>query len=116
MWPQECRWLGETTIATAGRTFTWGICSRRPGAGSLTSGSFRVMPSRQLVRNYNDSHAATRCSKTRATERFGMLVVAAGVTMGRWAWSSPFVDINNDGWEDLIVANGYVTGRDAGDL
>ena len=41
---------------------------------------------------------------------------AAGVTMGRWAWSSNFVDFNNDGWEDLVVANGNVTTEDTGDL
>jgi hypothetical protein len=42
--------------------------------------------------------------------------VEAAVTMGRWAWSSKFVDLNNDGWQDLIVANGYVTNDDSGDL
>ncbi len=43
--------------------------------------------------------------------------VGAGVTVGRWAWSSGFVDFNNDGWEDILVANGYQTGDDsAGDL
>ena len=42
--------------------------------------------------------------------------VAAGVTMGRWAWGSNFVDINNDGWQDLIVANGFITGAGTGDL
>jgi len=31
------------------------------------------------------------------------------VTMGRWSWSSVFADINNDGWEDLVVANGNLT-------
>ncbi|REJ68691.1 MAG: VCBS repeat-containing protein [Planctomycetota bacterium] len=41
---------------------------------------------------------------------------AAGVEMGRWAWSSNFVDLNNDGWEDILVANGYVTDDDDGDL
>jgi len=40
----------------------------------------------------------------------------AAVTMGRWAWASPFVDLNNDGWEDLVVANGFVTNRLADDL
>ena len=41
----------------------------------------------------------------------------AGVTMGRWAWGSNFADINNDGWDDLIVANGLVTSPDdTGDL
>jgi hypothetical protein len=40
----------------------------------------------------------------------------AGVTMGRWAWGSRFVDINNDGHEDLVVANGYITTDDTSDL
>ena len=40
-----------------------------------------------------------------------------GVEMGRWAWSNQFVDLNNDSWEDLVVANGYLTGTDdSGDL
>jgi hypothetical protein len=42
--------------------------------------------------------------------------IDAGVTMGRWAWGSKFVDFNNDGHEDLVVANGYLTGEDSGDL
>ncbi len=43
--------------------------------------------------------------------------VESGVTVGRWAWSSNFADLNNDGWEDLVVANGYITGEeDGGDL
>jgi len=37
----------------------------------------------------------------------------AGVTMGRWAWASKFIDINNDGWEDIVVVNGNMT-RDSG--
>ena len=42
--------------------------------------------------------------------------IKAGAAMGRWAWSSQFVDINGDGWEDLLVANGYLTGTDKDDL
>ena len=40
----------------------------------------------------------------------------ANVTMGRWAWGSMFADVNNDGWDDLLVANGFVTGHLPGDL
>jgi hypothetical protein len=39
-----------------------------------------------------------------------------GVEVARWAWGSVFCDINNDGWEDILVANGYVTGEDSDDL
>lgn len=47
---------------------------------------------------------------------FSDVSVAYGVTMGRWAWSSVFSDVNNDGWEDLIIANGFVSAPDTGDL
>ena len=39
-----------------------------------------------------------------------------GVTMGRWAWASLFADLNNDGWEDLLIANGYLTQDSKDDL
>ena len=48
--------------------------------------------------------------------RFRDRSASAGVEMGRWAWSSIFADLNNDGWEDLVVANGYITGSGSGDL
>ena len=41
----------------------------------------------------------------------------AGVEMGRWAWGSQFADINNDGWDDILIANGFITkNADSGDL
>lgn len=42
--------------------------------------------------------------------------VESSVTMGRWAWGSMMMDMNNDGWEDIVVANGFITGEDSGDL
>ncbi len=48
--------------------------------------------------------------------RFKDVSIDKGVTLGRWAWGSLFVDINNDGWEDLYVANGFVTADDTNDL
>ena len=39
-----------------------------------------------------------------------------GVEMGRWAWSSLFADLNNDGWQDIVVANGFLTADNPDDL
>ncbi|MFP6875133.1 MAG: VCBS repeat-containing protein [Verrucomicrobiales bacterium] len=47
---------------------------------------------------------------------FRDISLSAGVTMGRWAWGSRFADINNDGWQDLVVANGFISAPDTGDL
>jgi len=41
---------------------------------------------------------------------------AARITFGRWAWGAMLTDLNNDGWRDIFVANGYITGEDPGDL
>ncbi|MFK7909656.1 MAG: FG-GAP repeat domain-containing protein [Akkermansiaceae bacterium] len=35
--------------------------------------------------------------------------VTSGTTMGRWSWASVFTDLDHDGWEDILVANGYLT-------
>jgi Flp pilus assembly protein TadD/peroxiredoxin len=40
----------------------------------------------------------------------------AGVEMGRWSWSSDFWDFDHDGYSDLYVANGYLSGLDRNDL
>lgn len=49
-------------------------------------------------------------------DRFDDVGALAGVEMGRWAWSSLFADLNNDSWQDLVIANGYLTTEDSGDL
>ena len=46
--------------------------------------------------------------------KFDDASVSAGVNVGLWAWSSQFVDLNNDGWQDLVVANGYLTNQIGG--
>ncbi len=40
----------------------------------------------------------------------------SGIALGRWAWSSKMADFDNDGWQDLYVANGYLTQDDPHDL
>jgi tetratricopeptide (TPR) repeat protein len=40
----------------------------------------------------------------------------AGVEMGRWSWSSDFWDFDHDGYSDLYIANGYISGPLQNDL
>jgi Flp pilus assembly protein TadD/peroxiredoxin len=40
----------------------------------------------------------------------------AGVEMGRWAWSSDAWDFDHDGYPDLYIANGYISGPDPRDV
>lgn len=41
---------------------------------------------------------------------------SSGTGMGRWAWGAIFADLDDDGHEDLLVPNGFVTGERADDL
>lgn len=47
---------------------------------------------------------------------FRDVTVQAGVAMGRWAWGSKFADLNNDGWQDIVVTNGFITADNTSDL
>jgi hypothetical protein len=40
----------------------------------------------------------------------------AGIRMGRWGWGARFVDWNNDGRDDVVVPNGFLTGAIEDDL
>ncbi len=42
--------------------------------------------------------------------KFKNVGAATGVEMGRWAWSSDAWDFDHDGFADLYVANGYISG------
>ncbi len=48
--------------------------------------------------------------------RYRDVSIASRAFQGRWSWGSIFVDVNNDGWEDIVVANGFVTGSRLDDL
>jgi hypothetical protein len=52
----------------------------------------------------------------REGKRFEKVSQDQRVQMGRWAWSSVMADVNNDGWQDLLVANGFVTNTQQDDL
>lgn len=54
---------------------------------------------------YNQGHGA-----------FKNQTAEAGVGMGRWAWSSDAWDFDHDGYPDLYIANGMISGPKTGDL
>ena len=60
----------------------------------------------------------TLLKNTGSTDAPGFLDVSeqAATTMGRWSWGSLFADINNDGWQDLLITNGFLTHDSQDDL
>jgi hypothetical protein len=43
---------------------------------------------------------------------FENLASSLGVDLGGWSWGAQFGDLNNDGFVDLYLTNGYVSGTD----
>ncbi|HKR26192.1 MAG TPA: tetratricopeptide repeat protein, partial [Acidobacteriaceae bacterium] len=68
---------------------------------------------RALYRRHARGNALYR---NRGDGTFENVAQTAGVEMGRWSWSSDFWDFDHDGFPDLYVANGYISGADRNDL
>ena len=48
--------------------------------------------------------------RNRDRKRFDDLTAKSGTAMGRWAWCSDSWDFDHDGYADLYIANGMITG------
>ena len=70
----------------------------------------------ETIGNYRRFARGNTLFRQNRAGRFEDVSVPSNVTMGRWAWSSLFADINNDGWLDILVADGHVTGVEPDDL
>lgn len=90
-------------FSSAGGRITYQPDFQSEGTREAIAAFQRMADGNTLLRNNKDGSFADVSS-------------AAHVGVGRWAWGSLFADINNDGWEDIIVANGFVTGDLPGDL
>ena len=113
----------------AGMSVTWGDYNHDGWMDLYVSNMFssagnRITSQSQFKRNEDDQirksmqrHArGNSLFENQGNGTFHDVSLDAAVTMGRWAWGSLFADINNDGWEDLYVANGFFTTPDPGDL
>ncbi|MEM7584122.1 MAG: VCBS repeat-containing protein [Acidobacteriota bacterium] len=119
--------LGVEDTAS-GMSVTWGDVDRDGRMDLYVSNMFSAAGHRITAqpRFQPGVTAATRRSLRRLAKgnslflnrgpRFEEVSDEAGVTMGRWAWGSLFLDLNNDGWQDLVVTNGFLTSHRADDL
>ncbi len=68
---------------------------------------------RQLYRRHMSGNSLYR---NNGAGKFENVAIAAGVEKGRWSWSSDAWDFDHDGFPDLYVANGYISGAEARDV
>ncbi|MFT4637310.1 MAG: hypothetical protein ACI8T1_000619 [Verrucomicrobiales bacterium] len=112
---------------SAGMSITWGDPNRDGRMDPYISNMFssagnRIAYQRQFRSGDSNQlasfkrHARGNTLFLNREDGFQDVSEVANVTMGRWAWGAKFADLNNDGWEDLYVANGFITTEDTGDL
>ena len=86
------------------------------GAGNRITFIDRFMKSRPDMKAMAQHFArGNTLLKNSGDGNFSDVSSQAGISVGRWAWSTQFLDINNDGLEDIFVTNGYITTEDTGD-
>jgi tetratricopeptide (TPR) repeat protein len=88
------------------------------GAGLRVSmqESFQKSASEEVRAMYR-RHAMGNCLyRNRGNGKFEDDGLRSGTLMGRWAWSSDAWDFNHDGFPDLYIANGMISGPQRADL
>jgi hypothetical protein len=120
--------LGVDDIG-AGMSVAWGdvdqdgfmdllVSNMWSSAGHRVTSQSRFLPKAAAGQRSDFQHHARGNSlfHNNGGKGFSDISASAGITLGRWAWGSVFLDINNDSWQDIYVANGYFTRPDPGDL
>ena len=86
------------------------------GQRIMSRPSFRPSLSEEVRRVFHQFAKGNTLFRNKGNGTFDDVTLHAGVENGGWAWGADFVDFNNDGWEDLFVLNGHITGDDRTDL
>ena len=86
------------------------------GSRVTRAGKFRPDMDVELRALYQRFAKGNSLFRNLGNGRFEEVGAESAVEMGRWAWGCAFADVNNDGWEDILVANGYFTTEDTHDL
>ena len=81
-----------------------------------TQNSFHPKDPETIRALYRQHARGNSLYQNQGNGRFKSVSQPAGVEMGRWAWSSDAWDFDHDGYPDLYIANGYISGADARDL
>jgi hypothetical protein len=86
-------------------------------SGQRIVSSPRFMPQhRELAPEYMHHSGGNTLFLNRGDGTFEDATSTAGVARGGWAWGAVFLDLDNDGLEDVYVPNGFVSGSREDDI
>lgn len=77
---------------------------------------FHAHAAEEIRAHYRRHMSGNSMYRNQGNGKFQNVAVPAGVEMGRWAWSTDAWDFDHDGYSDLYVANGYISGAGGPDV
>jgi Flp pilus assembly protein TadD/peroxiredoxin len=81
-----------------------------------TQENFHPADSQEIKSSYRRHAAGNSLYKNIGNGRFKNVAASAAADVGRWAWSSDGWDFDHDGFSDIYVANGYISGTERQEL
>jgi tetratricopeptide (TPR) repeat protein len=78
--------------------------------------NFQKESSKQVRDLYRKHSMGNSLFQNSGDGKFADVSARSGTMMGRWAWSSDAWDFNHDGFLDLYIANGMISGETRDDL
>jgi len=76
---------------------------------------FHRSDSEEIRVDYKRHARGNSLYRNAGNNKFENVADSANTAAGRWAWSSDAWDFDHDGYSDLYIANGYISGFDASD-
>jgi Flp pilus assembly protein TadD/peroxiredoxin len=81
-----------------------------PGIRVSRQSVFHAKDPENIRALYKQHAGGNALYRNRGNGSFENVSATAGVQMGRWAWCSDAFDFDHDGYSDLYIANGYISG------
>jgi tetratricopeptide (TPR) repeat protein len=84
----------------------WSAAGHRVAESEL----FHTRDSAEMRSFYRGHARGNSLYRNKGESKFENVSESSGAAMGRWAWSSDAWDFDHDGYADLYITNGYVSG------
>lgn len=96
----------QTTAAAAAPRYTR-FCNFVQEAHQAEKQADKSARPQTLLKAGNDDNSNILLKRRKDGRGFDDTAIGRGIGYGGWTWNARFADLDNDGWQDLFIANGF---------